>query len=145
MQRLPQVSSSSHCHPKVWLQGNFLQSVGFRHAIGWELLWTCSIHVHNFTKSSNIYADCAAAEACAFTSVQHVELPLVSYSCWHCRIHVGFLAWNDGMLQLIAFYLLFIGGSCCVLSLDYPNDWDKKKRLCCSIMVYSTRLLAHIS
>jgi hypothetical protein len=41
--------------------------------------------------------DCVVIKACSFTSVQHVELPVVRYSCWHWRVHAGFLAGDDGM------------------------------------------------
>jgi hypothetical protein len=67
------------------------------------ILWICLIHLRGFTKASNICADRVATKACTFTSVQHVELPVICHSCWCWRVHAGFLVGNDGMLPLVTF------------------------------------------
>lgn len=78
-----------------------------------------AIHLRGFTKASNICADRVATKACTFTSIQHVELPVICHSCWCWRIHVGFLVGNDGKLPLITF--LYFMSSLLVASLGFTS------------------------
>lgn len=68
---------------------------------------------------SNICADCVATKACTFTSVQHVELPVICNSCWHWRIHASFLVGNDGMFLLVT--ILHLISSLLVTSFGFTS------------------------
>ena len=107
--------------------------------------WICLIHLRGFTKASNIIcADRVATKACTFTSVQHVELPVICHSCWCWRVHAGFLVGNDGMLPLVTF--LHFMSSLLMASLGFMSRLpqmvgEKKKK---ALLLYDgTRLLAH--